>query len=103
MMKSEMPKPKKDEIYATYNNDFCYEKGLAELRKMEPNIQINILDYHTIKVLLKKKDSKIEHAVKSIIRNTKGYVEVELDTINALKLPKKREEDSGVLDTPFYG
>ena len=98
-----MPKPKKDEVYATYNNDFCYEKGLAELRKMEPDIEIDVLDYHTIKVLLKKKDHATELAVKSIVRNTKGYVEVELDTINALKVPKKKEESSGVLDTPFYG
>jgi hypothetical protein len=98
-----MPKPKKDEIYATYNNDFCYEKGLAELRKIEPNIEINVLDYHTIKILLKKKNSALERAVKSIVKHTKGYVEVELDTINALKVPKKKDQDSGVLDTPFYG
>ncbi len=99
-----MPKPKKDEIYATYNNDFCYEKGLAELRKFEPRIQINILDYHTIKLVLKKKDMELERNIKSVIRNTKGYVEVELETINALKVPKKKEQqDSGVLDTPFYG
>ncbi len=98
-----MPKPKKDEIYATYNNDFCYEKGLAELRKMEPKIEINILDYHTIKIHLKKKDPAIANTVKSIVKDTKGYVEVELDTINALKIPKKKEQDSGVLDTPFYG
>lgn len=99
-----MPKPKKDEIYATYNNDFCYEKGLAELRKIEPSIQINVLDYHTIEILLKKKDPLVERTVKSIVRNTKGYVEVELETINALKVPKKKDQqDSGVLDTPFYG
>jgi hypothetical protein len=98
-----MPKPKKGEIYATYNNDFCYEKGLAELRKMEPNIEVNVLDYHTLKILLKKKDRAIDRAVRLIVKNTKGYVEVELDTINALKVAKKKEQDSGVLDTPFYG
>ncbi len=98
-----MPKPKKGELYATYNNDFCYEKGLAQLRKLEPNIEINVLDYHTIKILLKRKDSTVERSVKSIVKDTKGYVEVELDTINALKVPKKKEDDSGVLDTPFYG
>ena len=100
-----MPKPKKGEIYATYNNDFCYEKGLAELRKIEPNIEMNILDYHTIKILLKSNDPSVERAVKSIVKNTKGYVEVELDTINALKATKGKDQrkDSGVLDTPFYG
>ena len=98
-----MPKPKKGELFATYNNDFCYEKGLAQLRKLEPNIEINVLDYHTIKILLKRKDSTVERSVKSIVKDTKGYVEVELDTINALKVPKKKEDDSGVLDTPFYG
>jgi hypothetical protein len=98
-----MPKPKKGELYATYNNDFCYEKGLAQLRKLEPNIEINVLDYHTIKILFKRKDSTVERSVKSIVKDTKGYVEVELDTINALKVPKKKEDDSGVLDTPFYG
>ncbi len=98
-----MPKPKKGEIYATYNNDFCYEKGLAALRKMEPNIEIQILDYHTIKILVKKKGLALEEAVKSTVQSTKGYVEVELETINALKVPKKKEADSGVLDTPFYG
>ncbi|MDH2900281.1 MAG: hypothetical protein PXY39_04870 [archaeon] len=98
-----MPKPKKGELYATYNNDFCYEKGLNQLRKLEPNIEINVLDYHTIKILFKRKDSTVERSVKSIVKDTKGYVEVELDTINALKVPKKKEDDSGVLDTPFYG
>ena len=76
-----MPKPKKGEIYATYNNDFCYEKGLAALRKMEPGIDIQILDYHTIKILLKKKGEALEKAVKSTVQSTKGYVEVELETI----------------------
>lgn len=98
-----MPKPKKGEIYATYNNDYCYEKGLASLRKMEPDIEIQILDYHTMKILLRKKGSKFEDQVKSVIQSTKGYVEVELETINALKVPKKKEAQSDVLDTPFYG
>lgn len=98
-----MPKPKKGEMYATYNNDFCYEKGLAELKKLEPSIEIVILDYHTIKLLLKKGGASTENTVKSIVKNTKGYIEVELETVNALKVPKKKEEDSGVLDTPFYG
>jgi hypothetical protein len=100
-----MPKPKKGEIYATYNNDFCFQKGLSELRKMEPSIEIDVLDYHTIKVLLKKKDSGLERTIRSIVKDTKGYVEVELETINALQVPKKKEQqqDSGVLDTPFYG
>lgn len=98
-----MPKPKKGEIYATYNNDFCYEKGLASLRKMEPGIEIQILDYHTIKILLKKKGEALETAVKSTVKSTKGYVEVELETINALKIPKKKEAETDVLDTPFYG
>ncbi|MGI0078051.1 MAG: hypothetical protein ACRECH_00300 [Nitrososphaerales archaeon] len=98
-----MPKPKKGEIYATYNNDFCYEKGLSALRRMGPNIEIQILDYHTIKILLKKKGEALENAVKSTVQSTKGYVEVELETINALKVPKKKEAESDVLDTPFYG
>jgi hypothetical protein len=99
----QMPKPKKGEIYATYNNDYCYEKGLASLRKMEPDIDVQILDYHTIKILLRKKGSKFEDQVKSVVQSTKGYVEVELETINALKVPKKKEAQSDVLDTPFYG
>jgi hypothetical protein len=99
-----MPKPKKDEIYATYNNDFCFERGLSELRKLEPDIGIDVLDSHTIKVFLKKKDNAIELNVKSIVKDTKGYVEIELETINALKVQKKKsDQDSGVLDTPFYG
>lgn len=97
-----MPKPKKNEIYATYNNDFCYEKGLSALQKMTEQIDIQPLDSHTIKILLKKKNSEVEKAVKSIVESTKGYIEVELDTVNALRVPKKRD-DSGVLDTPFYG
>jgi hypothetical protein len=97
-----MPKPKKNEIYATYNNDFCYEKGLSALSKMAKEIEIQPLDSHTIKILLKKKNAEVENEVKSIVANTKGYVEIELDTINALRVPKKRD-NSGVLDTPFYG
>jgi len=98
-----MPKPKKDEIYATYNNDFCYEKGLAALLKMEPDIQVQILDSHTIKIILKKKDEKLIETVKNTVRSTKGYIEIELETINALMVPKEKKADSGVLDTPFYG
>ena len=98
-----MPKPKKDEIYATYNNDYCYEKGLALLKKMEPGIEIKPLDSHTIHILLKKKDERFAESVRQAVRNTKGYVEVELEIINALKVAKKKEGDSGVLDTPFYG
>jgi hypothetical protein len=97
-----MPKPKKNEIYATYNNDFCYEKGLSALSKMGGEIKIEPLDSHTIKILLNKKNDKVENAVRSIVRSTKGYVEIELETINALRVHKKKE-DSGVLDTPFYG
>jgi hypothetical protein len=97
-----MPKPKKNEIYATYNNDFCYEKGLAALSKMGDQITVQPLDSHTIKILLNKKNSQVEEAVKSAVQSTKGYVEIELETINALRVHKKRD-DSGVLDTPFYG
>jgi hypothetical protein len=97
-----MPKPKKNEIYATYNNDFCYEKGLSALSKMKGEIEIQPLDSHTIKILLKRRSEDVENAVKSTVESTKGYIEVELDTINALRVHKKKE-DSGVLDTPFYG
>jgi hypothetical protein len=98
-----MPKPKKNEMYATYNNDFCYEKGLVALKKIEPDIGIEILDSHTIKILLKRKTSGLERHVRSIVSETKGYVEHDLENINALRVPKKKEGDSGVLDTPFYG
>jgi hypothetical protein len=97
-----MPKPKKNEIFATYNNDFCYEKGLAALSRMSDQINILPLDSHTIKIVLKKRDPALERSVKSAVTSTKGYIEIELETINALRVHKKKE-DSGVLDTPFYG
>lgn len=96
-----MPKPKKGEIYGTYNNEMCYERGLANLQKIK-GITINPLDNHTIKVVLKKPSAEVEASVNDAIRSSKGYVEIELDTINALKINKKKTE-SGVLDTPFYG
>lgn len=106
-----MPKPKskKDELYATYNNDFCYEKALAELKKMDPaDISIEPLDSHTLKIVLRKEDSEISNSVKSIVKNTRGYVEIDLEKVNALytlngKEKMKNEKDSDVLDTPFYG
>jgi hypothetical protein len=97
-----MAKPKKDEIYATYNNAFCYEKGLAALEKVQ-NVVINPLDSHTIKINLKKKGRELSEEVKQIVRSTKGYVEHDLEIINALQVTKKKQADSGVLDTPFYG
>jgi 16S rRNA G527 N7-methylase RsmG len=98
-----MPKPKKGEIYATFNNDFAYERALEKLNKMSA-ISIELLDKHTIKITLQKKnDQKLEEAVKSTIRNWKGYVEHDLETINALNVARERKPDSGVLDTPFYG
>lgn len=96
-----MPKPKKGEIYGTYNNEMCYERGLANLQTIE-GITIKPLDSHTIKIVLKKPSARIEASVNEAIKSSKGYVEVELDTINALKIHKKKTE-SGVLDTPFYG
>ena len=46
----------------------------------------------------------MEEQVNNAIRSSKGYVEVELDTVNVLNSGKdKKKEDSGVLDTPFYG
>lgn len=96
-----MPKPKKGEIYGTFNNDMCFERGLEKLKKIK-DIDINVLDSHTIKIVLKKKSDKIEELVNEAIRSSKGYVEVELETINALKV-RKAKADSGVLDTPFYG
>ncbi len=99
-----MPKPKKGEIYGTFNNDMCFERGLDRLKKIK-GIDVDVLDSHTIKILLKKKnDSELEEKVNDTIRSSKGYVEVELDTINVLNSGKdKKKEDSGVLDTPFYG
>ena len=104
-----MPWPKKGEIYGTFNNDMCFERGLEKLKKIK-GIDIDVLDSHTIKVSLKRKsDAELEESVNEAIRSSKGYVEVELETINALKLGKGEKEseakkgDSGVLDTPFYG
>jgi hypothetical protein len=97
-----MPKPKKGEVYGTFNNDMCFERGLEKLKKIS-NIDINVLDSHTIKIVLKKKSDELEEQVNEAIRSSKGYVEIELDLINAIRVPKKKGEDSGVLDTPFYG
>ncbi len=97
-----MPKPKKGEIYGTFNNDMCYERGLEKLKEIQ-GIDINPLDSHTIKIVLKKKSDELEEKVNEAIRSSKGYVEVELETINAIKVPKEKKGDSGVLDTPFYG
>ncbi len=97
-----MPKPKKDEIYATFNNDFAYDKGLAKLQQIE-NIKIEVLDSHTIKILLKKKSDELAEKVKFAIRSSKGYVEHDLENINALNSAKVKKGEFGVLDTPFYG
>jgi hypothetical protein len=99
-----LPKPKKGEIYGTFNNDMCFERGLEKLKKIK-GVDVNVLDSHTIKVTLKRKsDDALEEQVNGAIRSSKGYVEVELDTINVLNSGKgKKKEDSGVLDTPFYG
>jgi hypothetical protein len=96
-----MPKPKKGEIYGTFNNEMCYERGLENLQKIK-GISIDPLDAHTIKVVLKKPSPEIEASVNDAIRSSKGYVEIDLETINALQIHKKKAE-SGVLDTPFYG
>ena len=98
-----MAKPKKGEIYGTFNNDMCYERGLARLMEIK-NITIDPLDSHTIKVTLKKKSDDIEEAVNEAIRNSKGYVELDLENVNALKMKKKEgSSEPGMLDTPFYG
>ncbi len=99
-----MPKPKKGEIYGTFNNDMCFERGLEKLKKIK-GIDIDVLDSHTLKILLKKKnDEALEDQVNEAIRSSKGYVEVELDTVNVLNSGKnKKKDESGVLDTPFYG
>jgi hypothetical protein len=104
IIRNSMPKPKKGEIYGTFNNDMCFERGLEKLQKIK-GIDINVLDSHTIKILLKKKtDDELENQVNEAIRSSKGYVEVELETVNALKVRKEKGKgDSGVLDTPFYG
>lgn len=97
-----MPKPKKGEIYGTFNNDMCFERGLEKLKKIK-GIDIKALDDHTIKINLKKYSVNLEQAVNDAIRSSKGYVEVELETINAIKPKKENKPQSGVLDTPFYG
>ncbi len=97
-----MPKPKKGEIYGTFNNEMCYERGLEKLKGIK-GIEVNPLDSHTIKVVLKKYSSDTENQVNDAIKSSKGYVEIELETINALKVEKPKKTDSGVLDTPFYG
>ncbi len=97
-----MPKPKKGEIYGTFNNDMCFERAMEKLGKIE-NIDFKPLDSHTIKVNLKKRNEDLENAVEFAIESSQGYVETDLDTINALKVPKEKKGDSGVLDTPFYG
>jgi len=98
-----MPKPKKGEIYGTFNNDMCYERGLEKLKKIN-GIEVSPLDSHTIKIVLKRKNDEIEEQVNKAIRSSKGYVEIELDTVNVLNAGKdKKASDSGLLDTPFYG
>ena len=100
-----MLRPKKGEIYGTFNNDMCFEQSLEKLKRIK-GIDVEPLDSHTIKILLKKKnDDKLENEVNEAIQSSKGYVEIDLDTINVLNAGKerKKEEDSGVLDTPFYG
>jgi len=99
-----MAKPKKGEIYGTFNNDMCYERGLEKLKKIE-NIAIDPLDSHTIKITLKSRKPGLEEEVNSAIRSSKGYVEHDLENINAIKSTKKKGEtaEPGVLDTPFYG
>ncbi len=97
-----MPKPKKGEIYGTFNNEMCYERGLAKLKNIK-GIEILPLDEFTIKIVLKKPNSAVERAVNEAINSSKGYVEIELETINALKANKEKKAETGVLDTPFYG
>ena len=97
-----MPKPKKGEIYGTFNNDMCYESCLEKLGRIK-GIEINPLDSHTIKIVLKKKSEDLEEEVNNAIRTSKGFVEIDLDTINALNVRKEKKATSGVLDTPFYG
>jgi len=102
-----MPRPKKGEIFGTFNNDMCFERGLEKLKTIK-GIDVDVLDSHTIKIVLKKKnDGELEERVNDAITSSKGYVEIDLDTINALKTGKENKpqqgQDSGVLDTPFYG
>lgn len=97
-----MPKPKKGEIYGTFNNEMSYEKGLEKLKRIN-GIEIDPLDSHTVKIVLKKYSVATEAKVNEAIKSSKGYVEIELETINALKVEKPKKGESGVLDTPFYG
>jgi hypothetical protein len=97
-----MPKPKKGEIYGTFNNEMAFERGLEKLKKIG-GIEINPLDSHTVKIVLKKYNAATEALVNEAIRSSKGYVEIELETINAIKAEKPKKAESGVLDTPFYG
>jgi hypothetical protein len=97
-----MPKPKKGEIYGTFNNEMAYERGLEKLKKIG-GIEIKPLDSHTMKIILKKYSASTEALVNEAIKSSKGYVEIELETVNALKVEKPKKGESGVLDTPFYG
>ena len=97
-----MPKPKKGEVYGTFNNDMSYERAVEKLGKIK-GIDINPLDSHTIKIVLQKKNDELEEEVNDAIRSSQGYVEIDLDKINALLTSKERKPDSGILDTPFYG
>ena len=80
----------------------CFERGLVKLKDFKV-IYIYVLDSHTIMVVLGKTCADLERLVNSAIQSSKGYVEIELDTINALKVSKEKKPESGVLDTPFYG
>ena len=46
-----------------------------KLRKID-GIEIDPLDSHTIKIVLKKKSDELEERVNSTIRSSKGYVEI---------------------------
>ena len=97
-----MPKPKKGEIYGTFNNEMSFERGMEKLQKIK-GIVIDPLDSHTVRITLKKFSATTEAEVNQAIRSSKGYVEIELETINALKTQKPKKAESSVLDTPFYG
>jgi hypothetical protein len=101
----QLPKPKKGEIYGTFNNDMCFERGLEELKKIE-GIVVEPLDSHTIKITRKGRGEALEESVNHAIRSSKGYVEHDLENINAIKVKKGERRDTaepGILDTPFYG
>ena len=66
-----MPKPKKGEVYGTFNNDMCYERALEKLKKIK-GIEINPLDSHTMKIVLKRKSDELEEQVNNAIRSSKG-------------------------------